>query len=107
MFLDIKCGGTYLPDFIGYLVSLTYFAIRVAVPILLIIVGMFDLGKAIVSKKEEDVKKAKDLLFKKVLLGVIVFLIPYLVELLIRILTHDNDILECIKNLIDYRTNLF
>lgn len=107
MFLDIRCGSTNLPDFIGYLVSLVYFAIRVAVPILLIIVGMFDLGKAIVSKKEDDVKKAKSLLLKKILLGVLVFLIPYLVELLIKIITRDNEILDCVKSLIDYRTNLF
>ena len=107
MFLDIKCGSTNLPDFIGYLVSLVYFAIRVAVPILLIIAGMFDLGKAIVSKKEEEVKKAKNLLFKKFLLGIVVFLIPYLVELLIKLLTHDDELLNCVKNLIDYRTNLF
>lgn len=107
MFLDIICVGTTLPDFLGYFISLIYVAIRIGVPLLLIIAGMFDLGKAIVAKKEEDVKKARGLLVKKILLGVIVFLLPYFVELIVKIATRDNDIVDCIKRLIDYRTNLF
>ncbi len=107
MFLDIMCAGTELPDYVGYYVSLIYFAIRICVPILLIIVGMIDMGRAIVSKKEEDVKKAQGLLLKKVVLGIIVFLLPYFVELVIKIFTKDNELVDCIKKLIDYRTNLF
>lgn len=107
MFLDIVCVGTVLPDFVGYFVSLVYVAIRIGIPILLIIVGMFDMGKAIVAKKEEDVKKAQGLLIKKLLLGVIVFLLPYLVELIIKIFARDTEVVDCIKSLIDYRTNLF
>lgn len=107
MLLDIQCGNTTIPAIFVTLISLIYFAIRVAVPVLLILAAMVDLGKAIVAKKEEDVKKAKDLVFKKILLAVVVFLIPYLVELLLRILTGDGYILDCVKKLIDYRTNLF
>ena len=106
MFLDIMCVGTALPDFVGYFVSLIYVAIRIGVPILLILVGMFDMGKAIVAKKEEDVKKAQGLLIKKLIVGVIVFLLPYFVELVVKIATRDNSIVDCIKKLIDYKTNL-
>ena len=107
MFLDIKCVSTTLPDFLGYFISLIYLGIRIGIPLLLIIVGMFDMGKAIVAKKEEDVKKAQGLLVKKLIVALIVFLLPYFVELIVKIATKDNDIVDCIKNLIDYRTNLF
>ena len=107
MALDITCVGTSLPDFVGYFVSLVYVGIRIGIPVLLIIVGMFDMGKAIVAKKEEDVKKAQDLLIKKLLLGIIVFLLPYLVEFLVKITTRDSEIVDCIKKLIDYRNNIF
>ena len=106
MFLDIVCVGTTLPDFVGYFVSLIYVAIRIGVPVLLILVGMFDMGKAIVAKKEEDVKKAQTLLIKKLILGVIVFLLPYFVELVVKLATKDDAIVECIRRLIDYKTNL-
>ena len=106
MILDIMCVGTKLPDFVGYFISLIYVAIRIGVPILLIIVGMFDMGKAIVAKKEEDVKKAQGLLVKKLIVGVIVFLLPYFVELVVKIATRDNSIVDCIRKLIDYKTNI-
>ena len=107
MFLDIMCDGTLLPDETGYYVSLVYFSIRIVIPILLIIVGMIDMGKAIVAKKEEDVKKAQDLLLKKMLIGLIVFLLPYLVEFVIKVTTRDEGLVECIRTLIDYKNNLF
>jgi hypothetical protein len=107
MFLEIKCVGTDLPDFVGYFVSLIYIAIRIGIPILLIIVGMFDMGKAIVAKKEEDVKKAQSLLVRKLVVGLIVFLLPYFVELVVKLATRDQEVVDCMKRLIDYRTNLF
>ncbi len=107
MFIDIECVNTTLPDFLGYFISLIYIGIRIAIPLLLIIVGMFDMGRAIVAKKEEEVKKAQSLLIKKILLGVVVFLIPYLVEFIVKVATKDEQIVECLKRLIDYRTNLF
>ena len=99
--------GKTFPDYLGYYISLVYMLIRLGIPILLIIVGMFDMGRAIVAKKEEDVKKAQSLLVKKLLVGVIVFLIPYLVEFVIKVSTGDVELVDCIKRLIDYRTNIF
>ena len=106
MFLDIECVGQTLPDWTGYYASIIYVGVRIGIPILLIIVGMFDMGKAMVAKKEEDVKKAKGLLVKKLIIGLIVFLIPYVVELVVKIATRDDEIVECIRRLIDYKTNL-
>ena len=107
MFLDIQCVGTTLPDYAGYYISLVYVGIRIGIPILLIIVGMLDMGRAIVAKKEEDVKKAQGLLVKKLLIGVIVFLLPYLVEFVVKVATRDDSLVDCIKRLIDYRHNIF
>ena len=106
MFLDVTCIGVDIPDSLVYVFSLFYVGIRLGIPLLLIIVGMFDMGKAIVAKKEEDVKKAQKLLVRKLIVGVIVFLLPYFVELIVKIVVRDDDILNCLKALIDYRTNL-
>lgn len=103
MVLDISCAGMVLPDFVGYYVALIYKAVRIAIPILLIIMGMFDMGKAIVAKKEEDVKKAQSLLIKKLILGVIVFLLPYLVEFALKFLSRDSSIMKCVMDLLNYK----
>ena len=107
MFLDIACGELTVPEYLVYVISLVYFSIRIIIPILLIIFCMIDMGKAIVAKKEEDVKKAQSLLLKKLLIGLVIFILPYFIEWMIRILSQDSTISDCIKNLIDYRTNLF
>ncbi|MBQ4634760.1 MAG: hypothetical protein IJB71_05380 [Bacilli bacterium] len=102
MFLDINCAGYMLPSFVGYFVSLVYNGIRIAIPILLIIMGMFDMGKAIVAKKEDDVKKAQSLLVKKIIVGVIVFLLPYLVNFIFGFLANDSSIMKCVMALLNY-----
>ena len=60
MYLDIYCVGLQIPDFVGYYISLVYKVLRIGIPILLIVFGMFDMGKAVVAKKEEDVKCYRD-----------------------------------------------
>ena len=48
MYLDIYCVGLQIPDFVGYYISLVYKVLRIGIPILLIVFGMFDMGKAVV-----------------------------------------------------------
>lgn len=103
VFLDINCMGMMIPDFVGYYVSLIYKGFRIAIPILLIIMGMFDMGKAIVAKKEEDVKKAQSLLVKKLIIGVIVFLLPYVVEFVLNFLSKDSSVMKCVMDLLNYK----
>lgn len=52
------------------------------VPIILIVLGTIDLVKAVVAGKEDDIKKNQKALFKRILAGVIVFLVPMIVTIL-------------------------
>ena len=64
MFLeDFTCSS--IPKQILDITNLIYKAIQIGVPIILIIVGMFDMGKAITQQKEDEIKKAQSLLVKK------------------------------------------
>ena len=54
---------------------MVYNAIRIAVPIILILVGMFDMGRAITLQKEDEIKKAQQLLVRKAVAAAIVFII--------------------------------
>ncbi len=64
------CGGVIeLPNVVSNLVHLAYMAIRIGIPIILLIVGMVDLGKAVVAQKEDEIKKAQGLLIKKVIIN--------------------------------------
>ena len=91
-----------IPGKIGSLVSTVYNAILIAVPLLLIISGMFSLASAIMKQKEEDVKKAQQLLVKKLIAGAIVFLLFALVRWLVSYF--DNGLTNCFDALINYKS---
>ena len=52
---------------------------KIVIPIMLIILGMLDLGKAVVASKDDEIKKASKSLLMRAIAAVIIFLIPTLV----------------------------
>lgn len=56
--------------------------IKIAVPIMLIIFGMLDLAKAVVSNDEKEMKGAQTKLMKRAIYAVLVFLVISIVQLL-------------------------
>ncbi|UKI27586.1 MAG: hypothetical protein L6V91_03000 [Bacilli bacterium] len=55
--------------------------IWIGVPILLIILGSIDLGKAVISSKEDEVKKAKKSLLNRLIYAVLVFCVVWIVQI--------------------------
>jgi type IV secretory pathway TrbL component len=89
---EYTCGGTSLV-FSGtfpYMISTVIQIIQIAVPILLIIFGMLDLGKAVVASKEDEIKKGQQLFIKRAISALIVFFVILIVQLLIRFVSGNN-----------------
>lgn len=61
--------------------------IQIGIPIILILLGMFDLGKAVVASKEDEIKSAQKLLIKRVIYAVLVFFVVFLVTAIFNIVT--------------------
>lgn len=95
---EYTCGSTKL-IFSGtfpYVVSTLILLIKIGVPILLIIFGMLDLGKAVVAAKEEEIKKGQQTFIKRAITAVIVFFVIQLVQIVVRFVSaNDNDIAQC------------
>ena len=74
---------------------------RIVIPLLIIIFGMVDLGKAVVGSKDEDIKKAAKQLLMRFIAGLVIFFIPELVKAVFSMLgnTIDADYKTCIDNL--------
>lgn len=70
------CTGTAN---IWKLVGQVLFIFKIVIPLLLIIFGMIDLGKAVVGSKDDDVKKAISHLAFRAVAAVVIFFIPTLV----------------------------
>ena len=96
---DIYTCGSSNFQFAGnfpYIVSTIILIIKIAVPILLIIFGMLDLGKAVVASKEEEIKKGQQLFIKRAISAVIVFFVIQVVQILVRFLAgNEPSIVQC------------
>ena len=94
-----------IPSNLVGLIQLVYKAIQIWVPIILIIVGMFDMGKAVTQQKEDEIKKAQSLLIKKAVAAALVFLMFSLVSLVVSIVNIDSDSWNCVEYLLTGKSN--
>lgn len=85
-FLVSICSSDYQPiwNVVGFIVK----TIWIGVPILLIVLGMVDLGKAVIASKEDEVKKATKAFGKRFLYAVAVFLVVWLVGTVLSLVTN-------------------
>lgn len=113
--LDTACsiGGTPIPDFILKTIAYLIQLIKIGVPILMIVFGMVDLGKAVVAKKKEDMQKYMNLFFKKLITAAMVFFVISITLFVLRLLysaetngrsTNGAFPTQCIKKIIGERT---
>ena len=100
----VSCGGVNgikdIPAVLPNLVSLVVNIIKIVIPILLIIFGMIDLGKAVAAGKEDDIKKGQSVFMKRAIAAVTVFLVVAIVQLIFSLLvaqTGDSGISGCIS----------
>ena len=52
---------------------------KIAIPIIIIVFGMIDLGKAVVASKDDEIKKSVKSLVMRAIAGIVIFFIPTLV----------------------------
>lgn len=70
-------------EVVGFIVKAIWFGI----PILLIILGSIDLGKAVIASKEDEVKKAWKAFGRRFLYAVAVFAVVWLVTLVLNMVS--------------------
>ena len=56
--------------------------LQIGIPIILIVLGMIDLGKAVMAGKEDEMKKAQSALLKRCIYAVAVFFVVTIVTLI-------------------------
>ena len=113
MFLDVTAvttGSNYtcgnLTNFVfdgqfPSIVSTIILVIEIGIPLILIIMGMLDLGKAVMAQKEDEIKKGQSMFFKRLMAAAIVFFVIFIVKLLVGLVAPGEatkaNISNCIK----------
>lgn len=87
--VDVNCDGIFgdknNPESLRYLLDEIMQYPRYIVPIIVIGLGMVDFAKAVIASKEDEMKKAQSTFIKRCFIGVCVFLIPVLVDIIMYI----------------------
>ena len=65
--------------------------IQIGIPIILILLGMLDLGKAVVASKEDEIKAAQKLLVKRAIYALAMFFVVLIVQLVFGLLSSTGD----------------
>lgn len=102
MFMLVDCGGYNVPEDIINVVHTVVEIIKIGVPILLIIFGMLDLGKAVMAQKEDEIKKGQQTFIKRLLAAAIVFFVIAIVQLVLNLVAPDNQasIWSCVEKFV-------
>lgn len=99
----VFCGSgegkiTDIPAKIPELTSMMFNIVQIAVPIILVIMGSIDLFKGITSGKEDEMKKGRQMFIKRLVVGVIIFLVVVIVKLIISVVADTGvaNMVDCI-----------
>lgn len=99
-----KCGSV-IPKMAGIIPQLTSTIVdllKIGVPVLLIIFGMLDFGKAVIAQKEDEIKKSQNLFIKRLLSAALVFFVFIIVEVVFNLVagedqTKNESIWNCVN----------
>ena len=81
-----------IPVIIPRLTSYGVTLLKTATPIILIIMSMFQMIKAITSQNEDEMKKARSALVKKLLAAAMIFFIVSIVQFIIKQVADDDEV---------------
>lgn len=65
--------------------------VQLGIPILLIVLGTFDLGKAVISSEEKEVKAAQSRLIKRFIYAALIFFVATIVSVLMSIVSQGGE----------------
>ena len=93
------CGC--MPASLTDLTSRMYLLLKIAAPALLLIIGGFEMVKAMTAADESAIKKAQQKLIKKVVAAAAVFVLLTAIQLLASVLGADTDAMQCLDYLLN------
>lgn len=92
--LEDGCGGL-LPIF-RIIRKGVLRAIYIGIPVVIILMGSLDLGKAVLASDDKEIKAATGRLIKRLIYGVVIFLMVFIVNIVMNLVAQaaDDDVVE-------------
>ena len=83
--------GAIIDEKIPNMVSTIITVIKIVVPVLLVVMGMLDLMKGLTAQKDDEIKKGQQMFIKRLISGVLVFLVFTIVQFIISFVADEGD----------------
>jgi surface polysaccharide O-acyltransferase-like enzyme len=64
--------------------------IQYAIPVIIVLLGTLDLGKAVMAGKDDEIKTAQKMLIKRIIYGVVVFFVVVVVKAIFTGIGHSE-----------------
>ncbi len=77
--ISVECNGIFDGEF-GKILKEILDLVKFVVPVLIIGLSIIDYMKALVAQKPEEIKKATQRLVKRIIIGVLIFVLPTILE---------------------------
>ena len=95
----VMCGDAFdIPAQVPSITSFVINLLKIATPIILIITSIISLVKALISSKEDEIKKAQNSLIKKMIAAAMVFFVITIVEFVVIKVAEDDKEVQSISN---------
>ena len=89
-FLDVVCDENLL-TIVRFVKKGIFPIVQIGIPIILIVLGTLDLGKAVIASKEDEIKNAQKMLIKRCSYAIAIFFVVMIVQLVFGLLTSTGD----------------
>lgn len=103
----VSCGGYEFDPILPGITSTIVTIIKIGIPLVLIFLGMLDLGKAVMANDEKVMKEAQSRLIKRFVYAIVVFLLVAIVQMVFSMIgkagsdsntdTENDNITTCIN----------
>ena len=94
--VNVTCGGLVfnkmLPDIVTTIINI----IKFGVPVILIVFGMLDLGKAVIAQKDDEIKKGQATFMKRFVAAIMVFLVIAIVQTVFGLFIKEENAMSCV-----------
>lgn len=82
-----------------------FFILKIIIPIMLIVFGSIDVGKAVIASKDDEIKKSVKTLAVRAIAGIIIFLVPTILNFAVKLIdnsdVYNGTFWDCTKCMLD------
>lgn len=85
---DTFCHDTLqVWELIGSIVKI----VQIAIPVIIILLGTIDLGKAVMAGKDDEIKGAQKMFIRRLIYGLAVFFVVFIVRAVFNVIAESSD----------------